>query len=200
MAFNQAPLRLTLEGFFPTLIRGRGRTCFIDGCIEKVSLQRGGLQAVVTDSKIYGTQMKWELGNRQQTVSVHCSCPEFAAEGPCKHLWATLLAVEAEGLVTGSVKPGHVPPFSAEPSQPLILDDDWDADWGDPEGFGPRSGKRRALPAPQVEEQLPVWVLKLQEVGNAMQTGGGELLKYSQAVEPDGSACVSFAGLAFYGK
>ncbi len=33
-----------------------------------------------------------------------------------------------------------------------------------------------------------------------MQTGDGELLKYSQAVEPDESACVSFAGLAFYGK
>ena len=28
----------------------------------------------------------------------------------------------------------------------------------------------------------------------------GELLKYSQAVEEDGSSCVSFASLAFYGE
>ncbi len=32
----------------------------------------------------------------------------------------------------------------------------------------------------------------------AIRPARGELLKYGQAVEPDGSACVSFAGVAFY--
>ncbi|MCH7872830.1 MAG: MEMO1 family protein, partial [Planctomycetes bacterium] len=33
-----------------------------------------------------------------------------------------------------------------------------------------------------------------------MQPERGEILKYDQAVEPDGSSCVSFASLAFYRK
>ncbi len=33
-----------------------------------------------------------------------------------------------------------------------------------------------------------------------MQPARGELLKYDQAVEPDGTSCVSFGSLAFYGE
>jgi hypothetical protein len=32
----------------------------------------------------------------------------------------------------------------------------------------------------------------------AMRPGRGELLKYDQAIAPDGTSCVSFASVAFY--
>jgi hypothetical protein len=34
----------------------------------------------------------------------------------------------------------------------------------------------------------------------AMQPERGEVLAYGQAVEPDGSSCVSFGSVAFYGN
>ena len=60
---------------------------------------------------------------------MHCACSQGDRPNPtCKHLWATILAVDAGGLVAGSIRPGHIPPFAAEFEQPIATDEYWEQD------------------------------------------------------------------------
>ena len=162
-------LSTLLEPKFRGDIRFRG-AAYIKA--ERVTITRVTVDqifAVVRDGVGFETHLDRSNGELQ----MYCTC--FSGEKPlihCKHLWATLLAVEAEGLVGGAVKPGHIPPFVAETSTSLVFDEDWDAEWGDSEGSGPRSSGQRPPSAVQAEEKQPEWIIKLQEVSDAMQVGG----------------------------
>jgi hypothetical protein len=64
-----------------------------------VRIQRGSpksLEATVRGSRQYEVEVDWKSGE----LSVYCSCPFFDTEGPCKHLWAALLAAEARGYLS----------------------------------------------------------------------------------------------------
>ena len=107
-------LKSRLELFFPARVRKHGQTYFHDGSVEQVSPLRGSLQGMVLDSMVYDTLLQWEMGGAKEEVSVHCSCPTYAADGPCQHLWATIL--EADELK-------YLPETRAESSLRLVLID-----------------------------------------------------------------------------
>src|SRR5437763_272355 len=64
---------------------------------DQVRIERSSeteLRARVRGSQIYDVDLKFKDG----VLSVWCSCPYFVENGvPCKHLWATILAAEAQG-------------------------------------------------------------------------------------------------------
>ena len=135
--------------------------------ITHVTVDR--ISAVVSDGVGFETHIDRSNGEELQ---MYCTC--FSGEKPlmhCKHLWATILAVESEGLIGGTVKPGHIPPFAADPSPSLSFDADWDEDWDDSEVYGTGSS-RSTKTAVKVEKELPAWAQKLQAVSDAMQVGG----------------------------
>ena len=136
--------------------------------ITHVTVDR--VSAVVNDGVGFETYL--DRGNGEE-LQMYCTC--FSGEKPqmhCKHLWATLLAVEAENLIGGPVKAGQIPPFAADPSPSLRFDTEWDDDWDDADPFRGGGGTRRGKTAVKVEQQLPPWAVKLQEVSDAMQEGG----------------------------
>jgi len=47
----------------------------------------------VQGSKSYDVALDW----KDSDLSMFCSCPYFDSDGPCKHLWATILEVEKRG-------------------------------------------------------------------------------------------------------
>src|SRR5262245_12928976 len=104
-------LAQVFEGQFRGDIRFRGAAYFK---AERVSITRVTPQqvlAVVQDGIEYETRLTRD-GN---SLQMHCSCTPGERPGsPCKHLWATILAVDASGIIAGSVKPGHTPPFAVE--------------------------------------------------------------------------------------
>jgi superfamily II DNA or RNA helicase len=118
-------LAQVLEGQFRGDIRFRG-AAFLKA--ERVSITRVTPEhvfAVVSDGVDYQTQLTRETAE----LRMHCACAQGdRPNAPCKHLWATILATDAGGLVAGSIRPGHFPPFSAESEQPIASDDYWEQD------------------------------------------------------------------------
>ncbi|MFM7594307.1 MAG: SWIM zinc finger domain-containing protein, partial [Isosphaeraceae bacterium] len=78
-------------------VRSRGQSYFVDNRVG-LSVSTAG-DAII--SKVRGTvtyRVKMKLRDDQLVCS--CSCPYFGEHGePCKHIWATLLAVDAHGLL-----------------------------------------------------------------------------------------------------
>src|ERR1035438_4634992 len=69
---------------------------------DQVRIERASeteLHAQVRGSQTYDV----ELNFRDGILSVWCDCPYFVDNGvPCKHLWATILAADAQGGLSGA--------------------------------------------------------------------------------------------------
>ena len=116
-----------LEGKFRGDIRFRG-AAYVQA--ERVAITRVTAEkifAVVRDGVEFQTQL---TRHDDDGLRMHCSCATGNQEIRCKHLWATVLATDDGGYVTGSPKPGYIPPFLVE-SEPISFDalDEWDDDF-----------------------------------------------------------------------
>ncbi len=99
-----------LEKQFRPDLRFRGDGYFAD---ERVVIRR------VTPDRVYGAvrdgvDYQTQLDRSDGKFAKHCTCEQFAKLNVCKHVWATIRAVDAAKLLTGAVKPGYVPPFMTE--------------------------------------------------------------------------------------
>lgn len=145
---------------------------------ERVSVTRvtaDNLFAVVRDGVEYQTQ----LSRQENVLKLACNCGMAAAATggniQCKHVWATVLAADAGNYVSGSIKPGYIPPFVFE-QEPLEfdIDDDWDADEVAVAEL-PRVTSRKLRPS-AVEAEVPAapvaqreWESRLLELRRSMQ-------------------------------
>jgi len=73
----------------------RGRTYYVRGAVRILSFDNNSVQAVVAGSSRY----KVSLRLAENSVVLDCNC-SFKAEyqKPCKHIWATLLACDDDGI------------------------------------------------------------------------------------------------------
>jgi hypothetical protein len=75
-----------------------------------VRIKRGnatGVEAGVRGSRVYDVEIAWD-GRR---LSLFCDCPYYEDVGACKHIWATILAADAQNYFTAitRMKPqGHL--------------------------------------------------------------------------------------------
>jgi superfamily II DNA or RNA helicase len=158
-------LSQVLEGQFRGDIRFRG-AAFLKA--ERVSITRVTPEhvfAVVSDGIDYQTQLSREASD----LRMHCACVEGDRPNiACKHLWATILAVDANGLVSGSIRPGHIPPFAVELEPAIRIDDYWEQD-SDRDVFIPqptRAPRISAVIAPAVA--VSGWKSQLQKLSEEM--------------------------------
>jgi len=124
-----------LEGEFNAAIRQRGLTYHWQHLIRIRSGDARDVKADVTGLEHYGVTLHWDA----PFLTVWCDCPFFEKEGPCKHLWGTLLAAEAQGYLSEAA-------HSAE----LILDDGmlpYEESFYEEDPQDPPPGKRVAAPA-----------------------------------------------------
>jgi superfamily II DNA or RNA helicase len=105
---KQMKISQRLEGEFPSAIRQRGQTYHWNHQIRIRSGDARDVQADVTGSERYGISLHWD----EPFLTVWCDCPYFEREGPCKHIWGTILGAETQGYLADAAK---------APS--LILDD-----------------------------------------------------------------------------
>ena len=104
-----------LESKFRGDVRFRGRDYLK---AERVSIARvtaDDLHAVVRDQ---GTDHETHLSRQNGDLQMFCTCVGNGQtrDPACKHLWATVLAVDEGSYLTGTPRPGSVPPFVAESS------------------------------------------------------------------------------------
>ena len=81
---------------FSDAVRSRGQSYFAKNRVAIAAASAGEVVARVKGTEKY----KVRLRLRGIKLIASCSCPYFGPAGaPCKHLWATLLAVDARGLL-----------------------------------------------------------------------------------------------------
>lgn len=75
---------------FPRAVRERGEEYFFEG---RVRIVRGGAAEVV--ATVHGSRLH-HVGLRsvQGCLEIECGCPFFEENGVCKHIWATVLAID----------------------------------------------------------------------------------------------------------
>ena len=82
----------------------RGQTYFWQG---RVHIERG--TATEVEARVSGSQpYKVNLVCQQAgVIAAWCDCPYFGSDGPCKHLWATILAAEEGGFLSAAAASGR---------------------------------------------------------------------------------------------
>src|SRR5579871_167601 len=93
-------LSSALSSLFDGSVRARGATYFRS---KSVRIERGSefeVEAKVRGGRIYDVGIHWD----GRELSLFCDCPYFDSGGPCKHLWATVLAADEKDYIGGITK------------------------------------------------------------------------------------------------
>src|SRR5207253_1982612 len=85
-------LASALSSLFDDGVRSRGAGYFRSGAVRIVSGSAEGVDARVLGSRQYDVQLDWD----GRSLALCCDCPHFEIGVPCKHLWATILASDAQ--------------------------------------------------------------------------------------------------------
>jgi superfamily II DNA or RNA helicase len=165
-----------LESKFRGDIRFRGAAYIQAERVSVIRVTPDHLFAVVRD----GVEFQTQLSRDNNALVTTCNCVGTSANPSgnphCKHLWATILAADSGHYVSGSAKPGFIPPFAVEDDEPLgfQLDDlEGDAD----EYFSNSSSRSVKLrPADRESRQVDAapprvkeWESRLIDLRKAMQ-------------------------------
>jgi superfamily II DNA or RNA helicase len=117
------------------------------------------LYAVVRDGVEYQTQLSRLNGE----LKMFCTCVgEGQTRDPaCKHLWATVLAVDTGEYLSAQPRPGQIPPFAAEPVESLISVPLMDEEEANGDVFMPRERSVAAPSATRLRAPKKEWEQKL---------------------------------------
>jgi len=88
-------LQSRLASTFPRTIQDRGRTYFSQRTVEIRSHDETSLYGTVIGSEVYSVTIEVT----PKKITLQCTCPYFTGSGPCKHLWAMILAADSQGLL-----------------------------------------------------------------------------------------------------
>jgi hypothetical protein len=146
-----------LQDSIPRNIRRKGEAYYRWGSVRRLKGDAFSVEAEVQGTQLYHVTLKYLPEERQ--VNGHCTCPFFAGNQACKHLWAVLLAADKEGLLSAVVAD----------EERLLADADKADDWVDPDEYNPgaidfrsartvlptrQASTRRANGSPSWKEQL----------------------------------------------
>ena len=90
-------LSMQVARAFEAAVRARGNDYYRRGAAKIQEGDAHHVTALVKGSgNNYDVAIDWEGGD----LSLCCECPYFESDGPCKHLWATVLLAESKGLLS----------------------------------------------------------------------------------------------------
>ncbi len=150
-------LTSALEHDFDHATRSRGAHYFRTGAVRIERASDTCVSAWVQGSRLYEVEINWDSG---EGLSLRCACPYFGSGGPCKHLWATVLAAEAKGHLGAASIRGFIPVAYDFGSQRRI-----DEPEDRPGYFTPARHPRLPAPPPiPPPPKLPAWRHHLNEI------------------------------------
>jgi superfamily II DNA or RNA helicase len=141
-----------LARYFSGTVRHRGQSYFWQGRVRIRDGSESDIAATVRGSQNYAVELNLQDG----VLSASCECLYFDSDGPCKHLWATILAAEADGYLAEAVSA----PTLVLDCGAYGFDDEADDDYE--EGFPP-STRRPVAVAPKP----PGWQKRLSEISDS---------------------------------
>lgn len=162
---------------FKERVRSRGQSYFARRFVDIVTGDKQVVTALVIGSEQYDVSLK-VVG---RDLLVGCTCPYYD-NAPCKHIWATMLAAERKGHLTGTDQlPTRLvmsdPDFDEE-DEGYDEDDDSDYEHKTPSSASrlktqpsPKPWQRRIdTPAPKP----PVWRQQIESVNRSMRAFSDE--------------------------
>ncbi len=141
-----------LERSFEPAVRQRGQSYYWQHLIRIVQGSAEKVEAEVVGSHRYGVRLDWDA----PFLTVWCECKYFEDIGPCKHLWATVLASEAQGYLKEAVRAPEVI-LLEEDADPLDDGDDLDEDVDEEDA----AGRPLAVIAPAKAAEPAAWKQEL---------------------------------------
>ncbi|MEK6320773.1 MAG: DEAD/DEAH box helicase [Acidobacteriota bacterium] len=169
---------------FEKRVRSRGQSYFEDRCVDIVEGSKEIVRAVVSGS--YGYDVSLKIKGRELLAA--CTCPYYDND-LCKHIWATMLAAQRKGYLTGTDHP---------PTRLVMSDENFD---GEDDGYDGEDGyddddeyrdyeDKRPTPPSRLKAQPsakpwqqrphspdpkpPVWQQWLESVNRSMRTVSDE--------------------------
>jgi superfamily II DNA or RNA helicase len=155
-------LAARLANEFTSTIRGRGHNYFLRRRVHIRSGSDRELTAEVRGSyENYDVGLHWADG----TLLAWCDCPYFESNGFCKHIWATILAADAQGYLSSAASAKNLEldfaddPDSSEEGEydALNLDDDEEEE----DSFSQSAGR---WTLPTLAPRPPAWQTQLAEI------------------------------------
>lgn len=149
------PLVPFLSTDFPSAIRTRGESYFRMGLVRNLRGSATQVEAEVRGSENYFVSFSIEEG----ALFGFCECPYFDSSGPCKHLWALVLAADSRGLLQAAQSRG-IQHIYEPPSEALDSGDD---DYPSEDLYSPpkRHAPTKAAPAQKARAKTPHWKREL---------------------------------------
>lgn len=140
---------------------------------ERVSLTQvtpNLVTGIVKDGQDFHTQ----LSREGDQLRMFCNCSHNGqSDATCKHIWATVLAVDASQLMTSSPRPGHIPEFavagysSSVASFDNAFDFDDESDDAGRDLYQPK-GIKWSQAETAVVAQRKDWETKLEQIRNRL--------------------------------
>src|SRR5437762_633746 len=81
---------------FDSGVKQRGQEYFEEGAVRITNAADDRISARVRGQDHYHVKIRWDGTGR---MDFRCTCPYFEDQGPCKHIWATLLQADEEELL-----------------------------------------------------------------------------------------------------
>src|SRR3990172_12631446 len=94
-----------LERQFGPGDRSRGREYFGEGRVHLVRASELGALATVDGSRQYAVLLDWSQLSEDGLLFARCDCPRHEEGIWCKHVWATVLALDARGITLRTESP-----------------------------------------------------------------------------------------------
>jgi superfamily II DNA or RNA helicase len=83
---------------FDRHIRDRGLNYYRDGLVGSPTFGPESVTVSVRGSEKYSVRVDWSRVDRNNEISIDCSCPHFTGGAFCKHSWAVILYLDDEGI------------------------------------------------------------------------------------------------------
>ena len=168
------PLAVAVRREFDSGVRTRGEVYFRSGVVRVTHGDASSVSAQVKGGERYMVT----LHLLDHELIVDCSCRYFATVGPCKHVWATVLAADADGYAQPAPGCGNI---MVTPAHDIdnedVLDDGFDD--GDSESgvrpSPPRSNIIRLRDHEVRRASIPLW--------KQLVTGVREAQRHEQQAE-----------------
>ena len=157
-------LTRTLSHEFDASVRQRGLAYFARRLVRIRHGSESEVDARVAGSRDYDVLLEFD----GSVLKMSCDCAYFDSSGPCKHLWATILAAETHGHLSGVVGALKlVVEYGAD-------DSEFELDYA--ETYIPRRNPVRSAPAPRPQPPppppVPAWRRQLDEMANQPALNG----------------------------
>ena len=154
-------------------VRSRGQAYFNRGLVNIVEGSKEVVRAVVRGGSAYDVALKIE----GRELLVACTCPYYDKD-LCKHVWATLVAAQRKGYLTGTDRPpsrlvmSDTEDFEEEPveyDEDGDDEDDYDTDYDDKTPAIARRLNAKPLPR-RLEQPAPktAWQQQLESLNQSM--------------------------------